>query len=281
MLYLLLAIASSAMVSIFMRLSERHIHNNMAMFTANYAICLAISRFYMGRNSLFAAGDGMLWAVALGAVSGFLYLSCFVVLQKNIRDNGVILSSAAMKLGAVLIPVLIAILFFREGLTWLRAVGVAVAIAAVALMNLERGEVGKGGKVHWLIVLLVGSGLTDAMTNIYDKTGPAALKDHYLFYTFLAALLFALAAALWKKKTLKPADVFCGLLIGIPNYYSARFLLLALGSVPAVVAYPVYSVGTIVAISAVGMLAFREKLSAQKKWAMLLILAALALLNIQ
>ena len=78
----------------------------------------------------------------------------------------------------------------------------------------------------------------------------------------------------------KAADALCGLLIGIPNYYSARFLLLALGSVPAVVAYPVYSVGTIVVISAVGVLGFREKLSVQKKWAMLLILAALVLLNI-
>ena len=281
MLYLLLAIASSAMVSICMRLSERHIHNNMVMFTANYAVCLAMSWFYMEGGGLFAAGDGMLWAVALGVVSGFLYLGSFVVLQKSIRDNGVILSSAAMKLGGVLVPVLIAVLFFRERLVWLRTLGVGIAIAAIALMNLERGEVGKGGKVHWLIVLLVGSGLADAMANIYDKTGSAAFKDHYLFYTFLAALLLAFLAALWKRKALKPADVLCGLLIGIPNYYSARFLLLALGGVPAVVAYPVYSVSTIIVISAVGVLGFREKLSTQKKWAMLLILAALVLLNLQ
>ena len=64
------------------------------------------------------------------------------------------------------------------------------------------------------------------------------------------------------------------MLIGIPNYYSARFLLLSFGSVPAVVVYPAYSVGTIIITSMAGMLLFGEKLSVQKKLALLLILAA-------
>jgi len=65
----------------------------------------------------------------------------------------------------------------------------------------------------------------------------------------------------------------------VPNYFSARFLLLSLSAVPAVIAYPTYSVGTIVLITLVGRLCFGEKLSRRQIVAMGVILAALALLN--
>ena len=280
MLYLILAIISSALVSICMRLSERHVRSNMVMFTVNYAACLAISRLYMGDVHLFAPESGMRWAVILGAVSGFLYLAGFVMLQRSIHHNGVILSSASMKLGGVLIPIVLAMALFRERMGGVQMVGAAIAIAAILLMNLEKGEVRRDGKKLWLLALLLTSGLTDTMANVYDKTGAAALKNHYLFYTFLAALLTALVLALVRKQRPGPADVFCGLIIGIPNYFSARFLLLALASVPAVITYPVYSVGTMIVISMTGLLFFKEKLSRQKKYALLMILVALVLLNV-
>ena len=280
MLYLLLAIASSALVSICMRVSEKYVRSNMVMFTANYAVCAAISRLYFGHASLFPAQSGLTWAITLGAVSGFLYLASFVLLQTNVRHNGVILSSAAMKLGGVLIPVLLAVVLFRERMGSIQLVGVTAAIGAVVLMNFEKSGGRKGDRRYLLLVLLISSGVTDAMVNIYDKTGAAALKNHYLFFTFLAALLFALAMALAKKQKPGLADILCGLMIGVPNYFSSRFLLLSLGSVPAVVAYPVFSAGTIVAVTLVGALAFQEKLNRPKRWAMALILAALVLLNI-
>lgn len=280
MFYLLCAIASSAMVSLCMRLSEGYVRNTMAMFTANYGICLAISRFYMGSIRLFTFEDGMGMAVGLGIASGLLYLVCFALLRQSIRCNGVVLSSASMKLGGVLVPVVIAVLFFREQIKFLQLVGAVFAVLAILLINIEKEDVAHSGKKIWLVILLALNGLTDTMANIYDKTGPEALKNHYLFYTFLAALVLAFAAALWKRERATRADICFGLLIGIPNYYSARFLLLALGKVPAVIVYPVYSAGTIITITLVGLAVFREKLSRRKAGALALILAALVLLNI-
>ena len=47
MIYLILAIISSACVSIFMRLSESYIKSEMAMFMANYGACIALSMAFM------------------------------------------------------------------------------------------------------------------------------------------------------------------------------------------------------------------------------------------
>lgn len=294
MLFLVLAIISSALVSITMRLSESYIKNNMGMFTANYAVCLILARIFMGKAGFFELASesgtaGMAGAAGLGLFSGALYLINFVFLQVSMRYNGIMLSSMFMKLG-VLVPTLMAILIFRERPEVFQIAGIALAVCAIILVNLEKGPMetspsagqrdsGRNKKI-WLIILLLISGLTDSMANIYDKTGAAEWKEHYLFYTFLAALLFACFMAVRGMKKVGLTDVLFGILIGVPNYFSARFLLLALGSVPAVITYPVYSVATIVVISIVSVVFFHEKMGKRKLAALGLVMLALGMLNL-
>lgn len=280
MIYLLLAILSSALVSIIMRFSEKHIQNNMAMFTVNYTICLLLAKYFMGDINFFIKEEGIYTALFLGVTSGFLYLANFVLLQKTMDSNGVIIASTAMKLGAVLIPSLVAVFIFKETPGILQLTGIIIAIAAIILINVEKGAFERKGSKLLVVILLLGSGLTDTMANIFDKTGVSALKDHYLFYTFLAALLIALLMTIVKRKKVIKWDILFGILIAVPNYFSSRFLLLSLGNVPAVITYPVYSVGTIILVSMVGISFFKEKLSRQKYAALFLILIALVLLNI-
>ena len=280
MIYLLLAIACSSMVSVIMRISERYVRNNMVMFTTNYAICLALSRFYMGQINLFTTAPGIETAAVLGLISGILYLVNFVLMQKNIYQNGIMLSSLFGKLG-ILVPTLMAVFVFHEKPKFTQITGVITAVLAILLINLERGGFKKGGKRVLILILLLCTGITDSMANIYYKTGSSALKDHYLFYIFLAALILAFLMVLFKKQRLTLKDVLFGVLIGVPNYFSSRFLLLAVGSLPAVITYPVYSVGTLIVITVASVLFFKEKLSNQKKTALVLILGALVLLNIK
>ena len=94
------------------------------------------------------------------------------------------------------------------------------------------------------------------------------------------ALVLCVILCIARKQRPAWQDVLWGLALGIPNYFSARFLLLALGSVPAVVAYPSFSVGTIVLVTGVGLLCFGERLSRRKWSALAVIIVALILLNI-
>jgi Membrane transporters of cations and cationic drugs len=82
-----------------------------------------------------------------------------------------------------------------------------------------------------------------------------------------------------KRQRLAKEDVLFGALIGIPNYYSARFLLKSLSYVPAIVAYPTYSVSAIVLVSIAGVLLFGEKMNVRRKIAIALVLVALFLLG--
>ena len=52
MLYLLLAILSSAMVSIVMRLSSHRVSGNISMLAMNYLMCVAVAACYTGFGKL-------------------------------------------------------------------------------------------------------------------------------------------------------------------------------------------------------------------------------------
>jgi len=128
-------------------------------------------------------------------------------------------------------------------------------------------------------MLLAGGG-GDAMSKVFEQMGNPTLSEQFLFYTFAAALILCAALAVYKKERPGLRDLFFGLLVGIPNYFSARFLLKALGHLPAVIVYPTYSVATIVTVTLAGLVFFRERLGKRQKIAIAIILAALVLLNI-
>ncbi len=278
MIYLLLAITCSALISICMRMSEKHIHNEMGMFMANYAVCILLSFVYMNGKMVFPT-EGLPVTVGLGIINGFLFLSGFLFLKLNMKHNGIVMASTFMKLG-VLIPTLMAIVVFGEMPQWTQIIGIFIALAAIVIIHFEKDAIQETGKKLWLLILLLVSGITDSMANIFDKVGNVEGQDAYLFITFFVAFLLALVYAVRGKTKISAKDVLFGVIIGVPNYYSARCLLLALGSVDAVLAYPTYSVATIVVITVVGILAFKEKVSAKKMLALGLIAAALVLLNV-
>lgn len=278
MLYLILAIASSALVSISIRLSERYVKHNVGMLCMNYIICLILAVGYTGAGQGFQRGTGAGMAAVLGILNGMLFLASFLLLQFNVRKNGVVLSATFMKLG-VLVPTLLSVLVFHEKPEVQQILGFGIALLAIVLINFEKGQ-GEAGFKLGLLLLLVGGGSGDAMAKIYDEIGSPRFEEQFLCVTFASALILCFVLLCYKKQKITKTEAVFGVLVGIPNYFSARFLLKAVGEVPAVVAYPTYSVATIVVISLVGMLCFKEKITKRQQAAIGIILVALILLNV-
>ena len=260
-----------------MRIGESHIKNQMSMFMANYGICVILSMMFMKLDTSLLAIDSV--ALMLGILSGFLYLGSFMLLKWNITHNGVVLSSTFMKLG-VLIPTIMAVVVFHEIPRWTQVIGIILSVIAIITIHFEKEAITQGNKKVWLLLLLIGGGITDAMANVYEQFGSASGKDAYLLITFLVAFLLALLSSIVSKEKTSKSDILYGMLVGIPNYFSARFLLLALNSVNAVLVYPMYSIATLVLITLVGILGFHEAISKKKLCALILIIIALGLLNI-
>ena len=173
----------------------------------------------------------------------------------------------------------VSVLFFGERPEAWQWAGFVMAVAAIVLMNYRPGE-GKAGNMAGLLLLLLAGGGGDAMSKIFEELGNPAHSGHFLLYTFLVAL--ALCISLYRIRGERPGkwEWLFGLLIGIPNFFSAKFLLGALKDIAAVVVYPVYSVATILTVTITGVLVFRERLEKKQWMALGMILVALVLLNI-
>ena len=136
MFYLIMAIASSSLVSIMMRVGEGRVKNNISMLSVNYFICMIFAVGYTGIDNLFLIGEGLGTAIGLGTVNGFFYILSLVLFQNSVKQNGVVLSSIFMKLG-IMMPLVISIILFKEKPGIIQIVGFIIAAAAIVLINLR------------------------------------------------------------------------------------------------------------------------------------------------
>lgn len=278
MVYLLLAILSSAMIAILMRVSGRWVKGSVSMLAVNYLTCLLLAAAYAGFWVLPMQSPGFSTAMGMGAFNGMVYLAGFMLLQYNTRTNGVVLSSVFMKLG-LLVPLVLSIFLFGEIPTALQWVGFVLAVGAIVLINYEKGASSPGSKLLLVLLLLFGGG-SDAMSKVFEVYGPSAYADQFLFYTFASAFLLCLGLILGKKERPDKASLLFGVLVGIPNFFSAKFLLMALGQLPAVLVYPTFSVATLLVVTLAGVCLFKERLRTPQWAALAIILASLVLLNV-
>lgn len=278
MLSLLLAIASSALIAIIMRLSTNKAPAGKTMLAANYLVCFLLAACYAGFDRLFPAGDGLLPALGMGVFNGIMYLGGFVMMQRSVKKNGVVLSSVFMKLG-LLVPMALSIFLFGEMPTILQIAGFILAVLAIILINFKK-DGSSATAVGGLLLLLLMNGGGDAMSKVFEEMGNPALSNQFLFYTFLAAFALCVLLVIFTREKPDITSILFGLLIGIPNFFSAKFLLMALQDVPAVIAYPTFSVAGLLVVTLAGVLFFKERLEKRQWVALFLIAAALVMLNV-
>ena len=279
MLSLCLAVLSSSLVSVIMRISTGRVKYNLGMLTMNYIVCALLAGLSGGFAGAFDLSSPQIaMTLAMGSVNGFLYLAGFVLMQTNIRKNGVVLASIFQKLG-LLVTLVISVVFYREIPDILQGIGFVLAVAAIFMMNYEKGTE-KAGSRGALIAMLLACGMADAMSKIFKESGPAVLEGQFLFYTFAVAMALCCLIMILNGQKIGAWEAFFGTMIAVPNFFSSKFLLGALESLRAVIVYPVFSVGTILAVTLAGVLAFRERLGKRQWIGVGVILAALVLLNI-
>ncbi|MBO5666378.1 MAG: EamA family transporter [Firmicutes bacterium] len=281
MFYLILSILCSSMLAIGMRLSEGKIQSKMSMIAVNYVACLLVGICYTGVAGLVPKGEGIVPMLGMGVFNGMFYMFSLVLNQYNIPRNGVVLTSVFSKMGGLLIPLAISIAIFREDPTMLQLIGFIISMVAIILIC-QGGEKTSAAKlsIGGLFVLFASDGCAGIMAKVFQEMGNPLLADHFLFVTFGVALILCVIVILFKRERMGKSELFYGLLIGIPNFMQAKFQLLAMETIPAVIVYPMKSVGTIIVITLTGILLFREKLN-KKQWiALAAILVSLVLLNV-
>ena len=278
MIYLILAILSSATIAIIMRFAQQRINYPIGLLAGNYIVCSLMALLLSVPELQDITPQVLVLPTGLGILNGALYLGSFALMQWNTRHNGVVLSSVFMKLG-ILVSTLLSVVWFGESPTLLQIIGFLLAVTAIVIINFQKGA--SLNKKSWaLLLMLLAAGMGDGMSKVYEVYGNSNFENLFLFFTFLAALLLCLIFLAHKKERLGFKELCYGAALGIPNFFSSLFLLKSLTVIPAVIAFPTVNVAVILVVSLAGFLLFREKLSRRQIIGGVLICIALALLNL-
>ena len=279
MFYLVLSIVASSMLTLVMRHSKGRMKSKTGMLAANYVICMLLAAIFIGPGNLLPKTEGIGPVLGMGAINGFFYMISLVIMQQNIKRNGVVLPSVFSRLGGLVVPLGVAIVLFSEIPKTTQTIGSVLALLSILVISYEKQQTKASAK--WLLFLMfITDGMAAVMSKVFEQTANQVLSDHFLLYTFAAALILCIAVILYNKEKIGLIDVVYGICVGVPNFFASRFMLQALVELPAVVVYPIRGVGGIVLIALVGVLFFKEKLKKHQWLAMIVVLAAVALLNL-
>ena len=215
-------------------------------------------------------------------ICGILFISLFLLMGKSSQVNGVAITSVAVKMSMALSAIFIG---FGETFGVLKIAGIITAIVGVLLVSFDKSSAQQKPIIWMLLVLFFGSGLLDFALNFVQK---------YLLTSLSAALFSAIGFGLAglfgilmltekiirKKTQFSVKNIYAGICLGIPNFFSIYLLITAYSSTgwsdSTVLA--VVNVSIVITSAVLGFLAFKEALSKQKLIGLICSVLAIGLL---
>lgn len=307
MIYLIIAILCSSAMAIIFKISENNKLNRYAVTTFNYITAVFISLILMLRensripnievsnflgevnnvisnNNIFSIEYTLTWCLFLGGITGVLYLTSLLMYQLCVHKQGMSLTGTFSKLG-ILVPTLLSISLWGEVPNKFQWIGIALSILSILIINLDFSSNKFNYKsIKWsLILLFFINGFTEFTSKIFEKYTLAQYKSLFLFFVFFTAFLLSLILlymSFKKGNSITKSDIITGVCVGIPNLFSTFFLINSLKYIQASIAFPTYSVGTILVINVFGIVVFKEILSRKELLGILTTLIAILFLNI-
>jgi drug/metabolite transporter (DMT)-like permease len=218
--------------------------------------------------------------VIVGLIAGAFFFLAFIYYQVSVREHGVGLAGTFTKLG-ILVPMSLSLLIWQELPTSVQWSGVGLAVFSILIVNWPVQKGSRESLKPALLLLFLFGGIAEFSNKVYQKYGLQDDKALFLLVNFALALTFA-AGATWRKRLpVSRRDLVMGVAVGVPNLFSSFFLIKALDTLPAAVAFPIYGAGTILIISVVGIAFFGERLNRREQAAVILTIIALVLINIK
>lgn len=273
MIYLLLSILSSTVIFVVFRLYKKYGVNTLQAIIVNYFIACTVGFFgYIESVDDIIRIPTESWF--LGTVSlGVLFISVFYLAAVTTQRSGLSVVSVASKM-SVAIPVFFGIFIYNESLGFLKVSGILLALAAVYLSSIktEKGIKIKKKNLIFPLLVFLGSGIIDTtlnyLENFYVSESDVGLFSSSIFGTagILGTFILIGQAVLGKLK-ISWKNIAGGIALGIPNYFSIYFLVMAL-RYPAIdnsVIFTLNHVGIVLASTILGIVLFKEVLF-KKNW---------------
>jgi drug/metabolite transporter (DMT)-like permease len=287
MIYLLGSIVLTSWLTLSFKVVERIGVDRFQAIVFNYIFCVITGCFVNGNIPAYVHNLKLDW-FAWACLMGIIFISLFNIIASAAQRVGVAVTSVANKLSLV-IPFIFSIYLYNEEATWLKCIGIGLALLAVVLTCLPSRQQQRqniGPLMYILPVLLfAGSGLLDTMIKYVEHNFLTATNvNDYLITAFTMSAVLGVVVLLVQlligKQDFNWKAVLAGALIGIPNYISIWCLMEVLKQYAqnSSAIIPINNMGIVLFSAVVAWLVFKEKLSFINWIGIFLSLGAIALI---
>ncbi|MFP4017929.1 MAG: hypothetical protein ACLFUH_01655 [Bacteroidales bacterium] len=273
MIYLLLSILSSTSLFVIFKYADKYKINNFDIIIINYIVASALGYAISDYNPDFFPLHKTPW-FPYAVTIGVLFIMGFVVIGLSSQKVGIAVTTVASKM-SVIIPISFSLWYDpTDHLTLLKGSGITLAVLSVFLTIYRKRKIDFDPKHLYLpVILFIGMGVIDSIIKLaqykYIDNGTS---------TLFAAVLFSIAAIIGLvtniirnnnfKTMLYPRTLMWGTLLGLGNYGSIYFLILALNhklssgqTLDGSIVFGVNHIGIVSLSVIIGLLVFREKLT--------------------
>lgn len=291
MIYLILSICCSALLLVNFRVFPRFKINTYQAIAFNYTVCFATGMALMPAGQSFQLDFGQNWTWYC-LLLGVGFVVTFVLSGQSTQKMGITATSLANNVSLV-IPVLVSLFLLNtqgKVFDWLNYIGLLLAIIAVALSAIKKEKAAKDKSAIYLpIAVFIMYGLTNAAINYLninyipnpELTIPVTLV--MVFGAMITGYLLAIVRYFKNKEKIEVKNLLASISLGVPNFLSFYWIILALTSFgnSGAYVYPLYNVGVILLSSFIAWLIFKEKLNNLNKAGLVFAILAIVLISYQ
>lgn len=272
MIFLLLSILSSALIYVVFKFVGQFKILTFSAIIVNYlAACLA--GFFLSNSNPFTLSTLNQGWLIVAVFIGVMFIIMFYIIGKSTQQAGMAVTTVANKM-SVIFPIAFSIWYdVSDRLTTLKSLGIIMALVAVFLTVYRKNSVKVDRKTIILPVsLFLGMGLVDSFVKysqsayVTDEVAPIFSTVIFAVASIIGVLLlpFNKMAA---KDLLKGKTWILGTILGLANFGSIYFLLLALNHIDVStgqkamgsVIFGINNIGVVALSVIVGFLFFSER----------------------
>lgn len=282
MIFLLLSICCSVIVSVIIKVGRSQGVNTQQLVLWNYPVAVLLTYFLLRPD--FSQVEMSTLPFQLYVPLGVMLPTMFIIIALSIQYSGIVKTDIAQRVSLV-VPLIASFLLFGESLGDKSLFGVLLGFVAVLFSVSWKGGGKLGNSKALLYPLLVFCGM-GGMDILFKQVTQYNREIYYvsLFIVFALAMLFGFLILLYKlyfkDEQLDKRAVLWGLGLGLFNFANIYWYMHAhrlLKDNPSIV-FTTMDVGGIILGALVGMVFFKERLSVMNKVG--LVLAVLSVLLI-
>ena len=273
MLYLFLAVIAASTYSILFKLFACREIDSLQAIAFNY-LTAALLGVVLSLDSLSEGVvlGGVEWG--LSVVMGAMFMAAFVLMARSTAKVGVSITTVSARV-ALIIPVVLGYLLLPDQTEprWGAIVVILLALVMVIWQqNPKTTNAAKAGAPHrgdvvtlllpLSVFLLFGTNnfcLKWAQNRMTAEGAPEQLSAAIFLFAAIIGWVYYFATT--RHRRFSWQALVGGVALGVANFFTTYFMLLALALLPSGLFFPIYHVGIVTLVTLSGVFIFRERLS--------------------